>query len=409
MSYSFEINSGQPIEFKNFSRYIADQFHLQSIGKEDEVKFSSNISTMMSYLKTRDFGEKIEKIGYGLGKKDKEFEFIIDKYKFNVTQDVNFDRPIQIQDFGLKPTVLFTVLTIKYSEPEAKEYLITKCYDWYRKNYLTKKEEEHINVYVNDNHGYFDKSNSIPERSLETIYIPEKQKIRIRDRIDTFLKKETRDLFVKMGRSYKLIILLHGPPGTGKSSLIKSLASEFKKNICLYMNNRKYQDTDFFSSLRNLREDSFLVFEDADCIFNTENVEGKSGLTFSAVLNTFDGLASPVSGAKPLVVFVTTNHLDKLDKRLIRPGRIDMFEEIGEMKKTEIIKMVKVFNETSYTEELSQKFYDEIKSRRMKITPAFLELHFFKYLDQLSEAIENIDEIEELKKIVEMEKKDLYS
>ena len=409
MLYSFEISSEHFTEFKNFCNYIGDQFHLQNIGEQDEIQFLSNITTTVRKIRTCDFGEKIEKIIYELGKKNKEFEFILDKYNFSVMIDVNYDKPVQLFDLGIKRTILFTIITIHYTEPEAKEYLITKCFDWFRKNYLAKKEKQQINIYVNDNHGYFDRSNTVPERSLDTIYIPEKQKNRIRDRISDFLKKETRDFFVKMGRSYKLIILLHGPPGTGKSSLIKSLASEFNKNICLFMNNQKYQDTDFFSVLKNVKEDSFLVFEDADCIFNTENVDGKSSLTFSAILNTFDGLASPISGTKPLVVFVTTNHLDKLDKRFIRPGRIDMFEEIGEMRKSEIIKMTKVFNGSSYTDELGQKFYDEIKSRRLKITPAFLELHFFKYLDRLTEAIDNLDEITELKKIVEMEKKDLYS
>ena len=84
MLYSFEISSEHFTEFKNFSNYIGDQFHLQSIGEQDEIKFLSNITTTVRKIRTYDFGEKIEKIIYGLGKKNKEFEFTLDKYNINL-------------------------------------------------------------------------------------------------------------------------------------------------------------------------------------------------------------------------------------------------------------------------------------------------------------------------------------
>ena len=126
-------------------------------------------------------------------------------------------------------------------------------------------------------------------------------------------------------------------------------------------------------------------------------------------MNVLDGFASPVNPKNPLIIFVTTNCLDKLDKTMIRPGRIDHFMEFKEMKNKEIKSMMKKFSEESYTEELGTKLCRELKSYQYKVTPALLELHFFKYLNQPEEMISKIEEIGTIKDIVETQKKDLYS
>lgn len=43
-------------------------------------------------------------------------------------------------------------------------------------------------------------------------------------------------------------------------------------------------------------------------------------MTFSGFLNALDGVAS----GEERVIFLTTNHLDRLDPALIRPGRVDL-------------------------------------------------------------------------------------
>jgi chaperone BCS1 len=43
-------------------------------------------------------------------------------------------------------------------------------------------------------------------------------------------------------------------------------------------------------------------------------------VTFSGFLNALDGVAS----GEERVIFLTTNHLDRLDPALIRPGRVDL-------------------------------------------------------------------------------------
>jgi chaperone BCS1 len=48
----------------------------------------------------------------------------------------------------------------------------------------------------------------------------------------------------------------------------------------------------------------------------------KSSVTFSGLLNALDGVAS----SEERIIFMTTNHFERLDPALIRPGRVDMQE-----------------------------------------------------------------------------------
>lgn len=49
-------------------------------------------------------------------------------------------------------------------------------------------------------------------------------------------------------------------------------------------------------------------------------------MTFSGFLNALDGVAS----GEERIIFMTTNHLEKLDPALIRPGRVDLMELIDD-------------------------------------------------------------------------------
>lgn len=52
-----------------------------------------------------------------------------------------------------------------------------------------------------------------------------------------------------------------------------------------------------------------------------------ANVTFSGLLNAVDGVASSSSQR---ILFMTTNHIAKLDPALIRPGRVDLKEYIGD-------------------------------------------------------------------------------
>ncbi|KAK1363541.1 Protein hyper-sensitivity-related 4 [Heracleum sosnowskyi] len=157
----------------------------------------------------------------------------------------------------------------------------------------------------------------------------------IRD-LDMFLKR--REKYRKIGKAWKRGYLLYGPPGTGKSSLIAAMANYLKFNIY----DLELTDLKCNSELRKLlietENRSILVVEDIDCSIELhERVSGaKAGksadkkskgeraskVTLSGFLNFIDGLWSSC-GDERIIIF-TTNHKEKLDPALLRPGRMDM-------------------------------------------------------------------------------------
>lgn len=52
----------------------------------------------------------------------------------------------------------------------------------------------------------------------------------------------------------------------------------------------------------------------------------QSSVTFSGFLNALDGVAS----GEERIIFMTTNHIEKLDPALIRPGRVDLSVLVGD-------------------------------------------------------------------------------
>ncbi|PHT41338.1 hypothetical protein CQW23_20192 [Capsicum baccatum] len=117
--------------------------------------------------------------------------------------------------------------------------------------------------------------------TFETIAMESDQKDMILKDLERFVKR--KDHYRKVGKAWKRGYLLYGPPGTGKSSLIAAMAN--------YLN------------------------------FDIYDLE-LSAVTLSGLLNFIDGLWSSC-GDERIIIF-TTNHIEKLDPALLRPGRMDV-------------------------------------------------------------------------------------
>merc|ERR1719263_2216961 len=65
-----------------------------------------------------------------------------------------------------------------------------------------------------------------------------------------------------------------------------------------------------------------VVLEDVDALFTNhrESENNNASLSFSGFLNCLDGLGAP----EDVVICMTTNHLDRLDPAVLRPGRVDV-------------------------------------------------------------------------------------
>lgn len=86
----------------------------------------------------------------------------------------------------------------------------------------------------------------------------------------------------KIGIPYRRGYLLHGPPGSGKSSFIQALAGSLGYNICvLNISERGLTDDRLNHLLAHVPERSFVLLEDIDAAFNRRVQTSEDGcITF---------------------------------------------------------------------------------------------------------------------------------
>ncbi|SCU85174.1 LAFA_0D14268g1_1 [Lachancea sp. 'fantastica'] len=164
--------------------------------------------------------------------------------------------------------------------------------------------------------------------------------------------------YLDRGIPYRRGYLLYGPPGSGKTSFIQALAGELDYNICIMnLSEANLTDDRLNHLMNNIPERSILLLEDIDAAFNKRTQSGEqgyqSGVTFSGLLNALDGVAS----SEETITFMTTNHPEKLDPAIMRPGRIDYKVFIGNATPYQIGQMFMKFypGEDKYCEEFVKK------------------------------------------------------
>lgn len=178
-------------------------------------------------------------------------------------------------------------------------------------------------------------------KTLDKVFL--KQKDDIMSDIHEFL--DNRDHYRKKGIKCKRNYLFGGPPGTGKTSLVLAIAGELNMRV-YYINPSKFSgDSVFERMIYSVEPNSIILFEDVDIFFTHRDqkpAEKTTKVSFQAFLNVLDGATSP----SDVLIFMTTNHSEKLDSALMRNGRVDRNEFIG-------------FPEKEQAEMFMSDFYEE--------------------------------------------------
>mmetsp|Transcript_6313 Transcript_6313/g.9185 ORF Transcript_6313/g.9185 Transcript_6313/m.9185 type:complete len:536 (-) Transcript_6313:47-1654(-) len=206
--------------------------------------------------------------------------------------------------------------------------------------------------------------------------------------LDAFVNDEEK--YRKRGIPYRRGYLLHGPPGTGKTSSILAIAGERGHNVCLLnLSNPNLNDEGLNQLLLNAPKDSMIILEDIDaaCVnavvqpfdFNVDADQNK--VTLSGLLNALDGIASQ----EGRVVFATTNHPENLRPELIRPGRFDRRLAYDVASSAQIQGMFALYFDD---EQLDDAHVDFLLHQ--KITPAELMGMFLRF-DEGIDARHHID------------------
>ncbi|XP_030468259.1 protein HYPER-SENSITIVITY-RELATED 4-like [Syzygium oleosum] len=169
--------------------------------------------------------------------------------------------------------------------------------------------------------------------TFETLAMEAATKEFIMEDLKRFVKR--REYYRKVGKAWKRGYLLYGPPGTGKSSLIAAMANYLKFDIYDLEMTELTRNSELRKLLVATANRSILVVEDIDCTIafhdrmaearaasSSSSGEPENQVTLSGFLNFIDGLWSSC-GDERIIIF-TTNHKEKLDPALLRPGRMDV-------------------------------------------------------------------------------------
>lgn len=209
-------------------------------------------------------------------------------------------------------------------------------------------------------------------RPLSTVVLDKPQKDAFVADIKDYLHPRTRRWYSNRGIPYRRGYLLHGPPGTGKTSLC--FAASGLLGLTLYLlnlNSRSLDEDSLMSLFADLPRRCIVLLEDVDSAGITkkraedddskdskahsqttlspaatspststpaattttadgtttaaEPEKSPTGLSLSALLNVIDG----VTASEGRILVMTTNHAEKLDAALLRPGRVDMTVTFG--------------------------------------------------------------------------------
>jgi len=348
------------------------------------------------------------------------------------SSDNNGDSDKMIEVTGKVETIKISIYSYKLSLSDIKDFIekLTKKYNnKLEQSRLNNKYIYSLNYQSSNEDGRkitWQERPFISTRRFDNLYFDEKDNLI--KKIDFFMNN--KEWYEKEGHPYTLGIGLSGPPGTGKTSIIKCIANKLNRHLIQIPLNKIQNEEDFYKayfestySKKNCDNtidfnNKIIVFEDIDCmtdlVLDRENKKQNTTdtldnmavleslvvdmasskdkntkgsfkkdntckLTLSFILNLLDGLDENHGR----ILIITSNYYDKIDKALIRPGRIDLQVEM----KNASLNTIKEMYTHYYNSKIPAKYLSQMRNEI--VSPAEL-VNFYRTSDSSKEFIQKI-------------------
>lgn len=206
--------------------------------------------------------------------------------------------------------ILYSNLSVSFGENLREKVIGFKSLD--------KEKDFEINIITRESHGLDIKTMDINPTSLDLKLFYNDDFIPIHELILKRLNQEND----------KGIVLLHGLPGTGKTTYIRYLIGSIKKKV-LFVSPAVANDimNPEFIDLLIDNPNSLLIIEDAENIIMDRRYQANSSV--SNLLNISDGLLSDFLNVQLLCTF--NSELSFVDQALLRKGRLIAKYEFGKL------------------------------------------------------------------------------
>jgi len=296
---------------------------------------------------------------------------------FTVTP-VSVGLPVTMSGYETNPKVYSELVLEGPNECEIITFIKTAISKYENKCRQFTTHDKLINILTWD--GSWNNEYNTPKRSNNSIYLPDNSYETILCDLKKFYANAER--YTQLEIPYSRTYMFHGLPGTGKTSMVYTLASELNKQIAILdFSDRDMCDSSIRRAVYKIPDDTILCLEDMDALFSSDRKSDKSTITFSGVLNVLDG----VIRNKGLVIFMTTNLLSNMDDTAMK-RRVDYYLKFDVMKKEQIKNMFRRF----YPEQDSNSFYFSVSG--LQLTPCILQKFFVRHLDS-DDVLTHINEL----------------
>ncbi|KAF8141397.1 P-loop containing nucleoside triphosphate hydrolase protein [Boletus edulis] len=267
-----------------------------------------------------------------------------------------------------------------------------------------EKDAEHrVHIFMADTtYGCWRWNGARQKRPLSSIVLQPGVKDMLLADCRDFLCSE--DWYAERGIPFRRGYLLYGVPGSGKTSLIHSLAGELGLDIYVVsLSSKGMSDNTLTTLMGHVPSRCILLLEDLDAAFtrsvsrdslstgvpatststtNNSDTNDGSTLSLSGLLNSLDGVAA----AEGRLLFATTNHIERLDPALSRPGRMDVWVNFTHATKWQAEGIFKCFfpskPSTSPSTEATSQEKTDVSQKNMPIPKRKAPAHAIPVLEE---------------------------